>query len=53
VEGRWLTRERGLRVVTEGVERPDQRAALVGLGAGFPFHRPLSMPEATTVLLGQ
>jgi diguanylate cyclase (GGDEF)-like protein len=52
-----LARELGLRVVAEGVERPDQRAALVDLGVtsaqGFLFHRPLGVAEATTVLLGQ
>jgi len=51
-----LAAELGLRVVAEGVERPEQRAALVGLGVtaaqGFLFQPPLRLEEATAALQG-
>jgi diguanylate cyclase (GGDEF)-like protein len=47
----------GMRVVAEGVERPEQRAALMELGVtaaqGFLFHRPMPIDEATPVLQGR
>jgi diguanylate cyclase len=46
----------GMRVVAEGVERPEQRAALVELGVtaaqGYLFHRPMPVQEATLILQG-
>jgi diguanylate cyclase (GGDEF)-like protein len=47
----------GMRVVAEGVERPEQRAALLELGVtaaqGFLFHRPMPAREAAPVLQGR
>jgi diguanylate cyclase len=49
-----LARDLGLRVVAEGVERSDQRAALMELGVGaaqgFLFHPALPVAEATALL---
>ncbi len=49
-----LVRRTGLGVIAEGVERPEQRRALLGLGVelaqGFLFARPLS-PEALAEFL--
>jgi len=52
-----LAHDLGMTVVAEGVERPEQRAALVELGVGaaqgFLFHRPLPPDELTPVLQGR
>jgi predicted signal transduction protein with EAL and GGDEF domain len=49
-----LGRELGLRVVAEGVETADQRAALVALGCnaaqGYHFFRPMPADKVVTVL---
>lgn len=49
-----LARALGLRVVAEGVERPEQRTALLELGVkaaqGFLFHPPMSETDATAVV---
>jgi EAL domain-containing protein (putative c-di-GMP-specific phosphodiesterase class I) len=51
-----LGRELGLRVVAEGVERPEQRDALSALGVttaqGYLFYPPMPPQQATTVLQG-
>jgi EAL domain-containing protein (putative c-di-GMP-specific phosphodiesterase class I) len=50
-----LGRSLGLRVVAEGIERPEQIAGLLSLGCtlgqGFHFHRPLQR-SAVDALLG-
>jgi diguanylate cyclase (GGDEF)-like protein len=52
-----LAKDLGMRVVAEGVERPEQRTALLDLGVsaaqGFLFHRPMPVDEATLVLQGR
>ena len=52
-----LAHDLGMRVVAEGVEHQDQRAALVGLGVtaaqGELFHPPLSVDEVIPVLQGR
>jgi diguanylate cyclase (GGDEF)-like protein len=52
-----LAHHLGMRVVAEGVERPEQRAALVELGVnaaqGFLFHPPMPADEAALVLQGR
>ncbi|WP_121162505.1 putative bifunctional diguanylate cyclase/phosphodiesterase [Micromonospora pisi] len=52
-----LGRELGLRVVAEGVETADQRAALVELGCtaaqGYHFFRPMPSDKIVTVLRSQ
>ncbi|WP_440355585.1 putative bifunctional diguanylate cyclase/phosphodiesterase [Melissospora conviva] len=49
-----LARELGLRVVAEGVETAEQRAALVAIGCtaaqGYHFHRPMPADQITAVL---
>jgi diguanylate cyclase len=49
-----LARRLGLRVVAGGIERPDQSAALIGLGVtvgqGLLLYPPLPVAEATEVL---
>ena len=49
-----LARELGLRVVAEGVETADQRAALADLGCsaaqGYHFFRPMPVDKVVTVL---
>ncbi|HYN93250.1 MAG TPA: bifunctional diguanylate cyclase/phosphodiesterase, partial [Pilimelia sp.] len=49
-----LARELGLRVVAEGVETADQRAALAALGCtaaqGYHFFRPMPADKVVTVL---
>jgi diguanylate cyclase (GGDEF)-like protein len=49
-----LARQLGLRVVAQGVERPDQRTMLVGLGVhagqGYLFAPPLEPAEATETI---
>jgi EAL domain-containing protein (putative c-di-GMP-specific phosphodiesterase class I) len=49
-----LAHELGLRVVAEGVETADQRAALVALGCtaaqGYHFFRPMPADKVVTVL---
>jgi len=51
-----LARDLGLRVVAQGIERPEQRALLAGLGVGaaqgYLFHPPLRVEEATAVMQG-
>jgi diguanylate cyclase (GGDEF)-like protein len=51
-----LAKDLGLRVVAAGVERTDQREALLDLGVtvgqGFLFHRPVPLPEATAIVRG-
>ncbi|AGZ41119.1 putative bifunctional diguanylate cyclase/phosphodiesterase [Actinoplanes friuliensis] len=46
-----------MTVVAEGIETPDQAAALIdmgcGVGQGFYFYRPLPPPEATAVIRRQ
>jgi len=50
----YLARELGLRVVAEGVETADQRAALTALGCtaaqGFHFFRPMPAEKVVGVL---
>ena len=50
-----LAADLGLRVVAEGVERADQRDALLALGVrvgqGFLFHRPVPVGQATAIVL--
>jgi len=51
-----IAHELGASVVAEGVERVSQRDVLAELGCtraqGFLFHRPLRVPDATSVLKG-
>src|SRR4029450_8096707 len=52
-----LAHDLGMKVVAEGVERPEQRSALVELGVGaaqgFRFHRPLPPEEVPPALQGR
>ena len=52
-----LAHDLGMRVIAEGVERPEQRSALVELGVkaaqGSLFHPPLPVAEVTPVLQGR
>ena len=49
-----LAADLGLRVVAEGVERADQRDALLDLGVtvaqGFLFHQPVPIDDATAIV---
>jgi diguanylate cyclase len=52
-----LAHHLGLRVIAEGVDRPEQRTALLGLGVivgrGLLFHPPLSVEDVALVLQGR
>jgi diguanylate cyclase len=51
-----LARDLGMRIVAEGVETPEQRAALIELGVaaaqGYLFHAPLPADDVYDVLRG-